>query len=48
MFIKKPKNKNRNELKKSNVLIVTQEESFGLDGAGAGYLSSGEVCRENI
>jgi hypothetical protein len=25
MFIKKPKNKNRNELKKSNVLIVTQE-----------------------
>jgi len=25
MFIKKPNNKNRNELKEGNVLIVTQE-----------------------
>jgi hypothetical protein len=48
MFIKKTnKDKNRNELNASNVMVVTQAYSFGLDGMGASYLSSGEACREN-
>ena len=35
-------------MNESNVLIVTQEQRFGLDSVGAGYLSPGEVCIANI
>lgn len=31
-----------------HLLIVTQEESFGLDGVGGGPFSPGKACAENI